>query len=378
MTLRHGVTIDEGRRRIVRLIHRQLPLAEFFVEADSSLGELICSELTCWVSCDPATMLPTANYTPGSDYRQLLALTTNEYLEDDVNKFTKLARSSPPVATLMAATDGQPTRSARFVNTLVPLGYGMGDEMRALLVDGATPWGAVVLHRRDDIFDTDEVALLAALAPLFAEGIRRSILAGHVGADDGAAPGMLVLTPGNAVESMTAPARRWLAEVVGVPSWPHALPLVIHGLADHARRVAAGSSADIARARIPLRSGGWLIAHGSVLEAAAPGRVGITLVPARQPQVAAIIVDTYALSPREREITQLVLTGLSTDEIARRLAITSYTVQDHLKSIFDKVGVRSRRELVSQVFLRHYAPRVTADDAIGPDGWFAAAEATAL
>jgi hypothetical protein len=48
----------------------------------------------------------------------------------------------------------------------------------------------------------------------------------------------------------------------------------------------------------------------------------------------------------------------ATRQIARALQISPYTVQEHLTSIFDKVGVRSRGELVGQVFFRHCLPAI--------------------
>jgi DNA-binding CsgD family transcriptional regulator len=69
-------------------------------------------------------------------------------------------------------------------------------------------------------------------------------------------------------------------------------------------------------------------------------------------------------------VTRLVLHGRSTREIADDLHVSAYTVQDHLKAIFAKVGVGSRRELVATLFQQHYAPRLEGGATVGSDGWF--------
>ena len=94
---------------------------------------------------------------------------------------------------------------------------------------------------------------------------------------------------------------------------------------------------------------------------------------ARAPELAPLIADAYGLSARERSVTQLVAQGLPTTKIATVLYLSPYTVQDHLKSIFDKVGVSTRGELVARLFFDHYEPRLTSGTPVGSDGWFAPA-----
>lgn len=48
-------------------------------------------------------------------------------------------------------------------------------------------------------------------------------------------------------------------------------------------------------------------------------------------------------------MTQVLLKGYSRTQTARLLNISPHTVQDHLKTIFDKVGVHSQHELLTRL-----------------------------
>jgi DNA-binding CsgD family transcriptional regulator len=55
----------------------------------------------------------------------------------------------------------------------------------------------------------------------------------------------------------------------------------------------------------------------------------------------------WRLTRREREVARLVIDGLSTEDIAAALFISVHTVRDHLKTMFGKVGVSRRQDLVA-------------------------------
>jgi DNA-binding NarL/FixJ family response regulator len=120
------------------------------------------------------------------------------------------------------------------------------------------------------------------------------------------------------------------------------------------------------------RAGRWAVLHASRLDRDARDAVAVIIAGPSPAEMAPVLMLAYALTKQEQVVTRLVCLGLSTREIAARVHITSNTVQDHLKSIFDKVGVRSRRELVSAILQEQYLPRAMAGEPIGPSGFFIA------
>jgi DNA-binding CsgD family transcriptional regulator len=363
-----GVTTaasERARRDVVRLVHRGLGVPEFAHAVTTAVGRCVPFDGTCLLTFDPATLLPTGGVTvDGLPAAVLPRLNQIELREPDVNKFTALARGRQPAASLGAATGGDLDLSIRQRELRRPSGFG--DELRVVCRDDTGTWGALTLLRAvgRPLFTPADVRFAASLAGILAEGLRRAVMfAAARDAGGGGAAGVLVLAADDTVKMANRAAERWLGELgADDTAGASGLPVAVMSVAARARAAAAGGAAFLARARVRTRAGRWLVVSGSLLGDGPDAAVAVLLDPARPPELAPLIADAYGLTERERLVTELVARGLSTNEIAGRLHLAAYTVQDHLKSIFEKSGAGSRGDLVARLFFDHYAPRLSTVD----------------
>ena len=282
-----------------------------------------------------------------------------------------MARDATPAAGLREATGDRPLRSPRYRRFVQPQGYD--DELRVAFRSGESTWAVAGLYREKGRrpFRREEVAFMASLSAVVGAAFRSQVATGKAASTLATAPGLLMFDSSSVLISANVEATRWLDDIYGfgrdgTQTWREALPngsssdlesaIPILPLVARARAVAAGLDEGPARLRLRDRMGRWLVFHASCLNGGtADGAVAVVVEPAKSSEIAPIIIEAYGLSPRERDVVRGIARGASTPEIAAELFLSAHTVRDYIKSVFEKVGVSSRGELVAKLFADHYS-----------------------
>jgi DNA-binding CsgD family transcriptional regulator len=339
---------DRCRERLTRLCESSLDAEAIQRETITELRRVIGFDRWCWPLADPQTLIPlsgVAEHDYGPGVARSLEL---EYSGADFATMGALARRTVPVGSLSGETGCDLACSPRWDEILRPV--GIGDEAVLACRDALGCWGWIKVYRDrgDPAFSGDDLELLAAVGPSLGSALRRRI--------DGAAPdvhgspsapGVIVLDRDLRAVSWSAGAHDWAAALPGASvfaAWGM-LPAAVYPAAALAR---SGRGANETHALERAVGGRWVKIEAAPLDGEDGGRIAVVLRGAAPAETFELFSRAYALTMRERQVVAALIAGDDTRAMTHRLAISRHTVQDHLKSVFAKVGVRSRRELLAR------------------------------
>jgi DNA-binding NarL/FixJ family response regulator len=312
------------------LCHRPLDADAFRRAVRAPLCAVVAFDAYCINTADPATLDVTSSLGDGLTAPEAARLFAIEHEGRDLHPLRDLARADCPVATI----GERPERSQRMREIF--LARGWRDELRAALVERGRCWGYLHLFRRTP-FTRRDVNAVTRLAPSLAFALREAVRRAPRRAAR-AVPGVVVIGAEGVVLAATRDGAQALATIpqdsrLGGP--PHAI------VAAAARAVAAGST----------REGHVMTADGLLrVVATAEGSAAVVILDrARARDAMTLILAAHGLSPREEEVVEALLRGLTDDEIGVALAIGTQTVKSHAKSAFAKLGVRGRGGLLAIV-----------------------------
>ena len=178
---------------------------------------------------------------------------------------------------------------------------------------------------------------------------------------------MLELDASGRLERASSTAEPLLEELSGATAEQGWRSPAVQAMASATRQAIAARASQLPSSAVKTPAGTWLVLHGALL---GERGVAVFIQRAHPTLVAPLLLKAYGLTAREQEVTQWLLRGATTAQAAQRLAISPHTVNEHVKSIYDKTGARTRGELSATVFFGEHLPRIQGHVAVGDDASF--------
>jgi DNA-binding CsgD family transcriptional regulator len=339
---------ERCRERVTRLTDSSASADELRFEAIAELQRAIGFEYWCWPLADPETLIVAGalDHNPPGLLAALSRKLAIEESGEDINTKRIAARGARAAVARGAVTGGDLPRSAVWDRCLRP--HGVGDDIAAACRDAHGCWGWVIAQGGSDDrpFSDQDAKLLDEVSGTLASLSRSAFVAApkYAATSDPSPPGVVILDQQLNQMSWTPSARAWLDQMA--PNVPASMKMIASRLIanphDQRRRASA-------HARIRTTGGVWAMFDAAFLEGHDDCQIAITIRAASADEVLELLCHAHDLTRRETELVRQLVNGLNTQQIAERLYITPYTVKDHLKAIFKKVGVSTRGELVSQL-----------------------------
>ncbi|NTX33169.1 helix-turn-helix transcriptional regulator [Myxococcus sp. CA033] len=328
----------------------ELPLGKLFTQLNLMLKEPLGVDASCWHGTDPASGMVTSTVMENLDPRGFERAAYLELWAPEPLTFAGLRALGKRVDSLSHAAKGKLDDSARYRELIAP--FGFGDEMRVNFDLPSGCWGAATFLRAKDrgAYTEAEVGMMDRFSSHIGQMLWRSYRGTVPQGEGQPLPGIAVLGPRGHLMSADPRAEAVLAELAETSPSSTGVPSGLITVAEHARGLGAAGRMDVpSRSRVRTSTGQWLTLHASLLEGRPDGQVAIVVTPATPAEVLPMALMSLGLTAREQDVAILVARGNNTSTIARSLFITPATVQDHLKSIFTKAGVRSRREFIARL-----------------------------
>lgn len=302
-----------------------------------------------WLLTDPDSEVgasPVAKVPSMTDLPRLIRLKYGT----DVNRWTNLGR---PVGLLSSATDGDLSRSLLWRELLND--YGVIDVASVVLRDKYGCWAFLDLWRIEQPtpFAADEADFLEAAAAPITHALRRataSTFRPDATPPPPGGPAVLVLSADLEVKEQTSGMEEYLRLLIPTEQDRPAVPAAAYNVGAQLIASEAGVDGHPAMARVHLSGGVWLTLRAARFgNTSSPrdGDIAVTIERSSPDERLRVFALASGLSRREIELLQHLATGADTRAVAQKMFVSENTVQDHLKAVFDKTGIRSRSALLA-------------------------------
>lgn len=338
-----STALTRAREHIERLSDAAVEAIEFRVGVLDELRHTIGFDAHVWLMTDPVTCVGSA---PLADVPTFGALPTTIRLKylTEANRWTQLAADGVTASALGSGRD----RSRLWSEQLSR--YGIGDVASGVYADRHGCWGFLDLWRLDSAapFGADECRFLADIAEPVTTALRgcvgETFLAPAVPQPRELGPVVLLLDDDLQVLTQTPASQDWLDTLLPATDGRSPVPAGAYNVAAQLLAVEAGVDAHAATTRVHFGEGFWVTARAARLDAG----IAVTLEESSPSERLDLYARASGLSRREAELLTHLATGGATRDLATLMTVSENTVQDHLKSVFDKTGARTRTALLAR------------------------------